>query len=379
MASGRGLNKKRGLESLIPHKIDNEEEKNKDEERNSQNSNTEAEKTRIDEKQSDHLHQIHSVNEKTDIDHSGKNTSVNNPGVENTTRIASEEISAISDPSSQENTEKPVHRVKNEFEHKSETGVLLVPLTQVVPNQEQPRKEFKEESIHELAESIKQYGVLQPLLVQKKDKYYVIVAGERRWRAAKEAGLKEVPVLLKNFDDQQQMEISLIENIQREDLNAIEEAEAYQKLIHEFDLTQDEVAAKVGKSRSTITNALRLLKLAKPVCHLLVNGDITMGHARALLAIENEETQINAAHQVIQKKLSVRETEKLVKNILKPRKQHMKTEMDEQTALAYKSIEENLQKLVGSKVLIKPQGDKGKIEIEYYSQEELERIIDLIG
>ena len=373
MGSGRGLNKKRGLESLIPHKIDNEEEKNKDEERSSQNSNTEAEKTRTDEEPSDNTRQNNSANNETEIEHSGINSRKKDH-----TWITSEKPSSGSGSSNQESTEV-FNRVEDESNKIRENGVVLLPLTQVVPNQEQPRKEFKEESIHELAESIRQYGVLQPLLVQKKDKYYVIVAGERRWRVAKEAGLKEIPVILKKFDDQQQMEISLIENIQREDLNVIEEAEAYRRLIDEFDLTQDEVAVKVGKSRSTITNAIRLLKLAKPVRHLLVNGDITMGHARALLSIENEETQINAAHQVIQKKLSVRETEKLVKNILKPRKQRMKPEMDEQTALAYKSIEENLQKLVGSKVLIKPQGDKGKIEIEYYSQEELERIIDLIG
>ena len=243
MGSGRGLNKKRGLESLIPHKIDNEEEKNKDEERSSQNSNTEAEKTRTDEEPSDNTRQNYSANNETEIEHSGINSRKKDH-----TWITSEKPSSGSGSSNQESTEV-FNRVEDESNKIRENGVVLLPLTQVVPNQEQPRKEFKEESIHELAESIRQYGVLQPLLVQKKDKYYVIVAGERRWRAAKEAGLKEIPVILKKFDDQQQMEISLIENIQREDLNVIEEAEAYRRLIDEFDLTQDEVAVKVGKSR----------------------------------------------------------------------------------------------------------------------------------
>ena len=377
MRSGRGLNKKRGLESLIPHKIDNEEEQEKEREKEAGPRNHKS---------------ISNSPSSDSTENAGNNiveNSRSNDGADNITNVSTESMSGstplkagnLSDsvPDNTRHSSDLPAASKKISEESAENRVIMVPLTEVVPNQDQPRKDFKEEAIHELADSIRQYGVLQPLLVQKKDKYYVIVAGERRWRAAKEAGLKEVPVILKNFDDQEQMEISLIENIQREDLNAIEEAEAYRRLIDEFHLTQDEVAVKVGKSRSTVTNALRLLKLAKPVRHLLLNGDITMGHARALLAIENEEVQINASHQVIQKKLSVRETEKLVKNILNPRKHRTKPEMDEQTALAYKSIEENLQKLVGSKVQIKPQGDRGKIEIEYYSQEELERIIDMIG
>lgn len=377
MGSGRGLNKKRGLESLIPHKIDNEEEQEKEREKEAGPRNHKS---------------ISNSPSSDSTENAGNNiveNSRSNDGADNITNVSTEFMSGsaslkagnLSDsvPDNTRHSSDLSAASKNISKESAENRVITVPLTEVVPNQDQPRKDFKEEAIHELADSIRQYGVLQPLLVQKKDKYYVIVAGERRWRAAKEAGLKEVPVILKNFDDQEQMEISLIENIQREDLNAIEEAEAYRRLIDEFHLTQDEVAVKVGKSRSTVTNALRLLKLAKPVRHLLLNGDITMGHARALLAIENEEAQINASHQVIQKKMSVRETEKLVKSILNPRKQRIKPEMDEQTALAYKSIEENLQKLVGSKVQIKPQGDRGKIEIEYYSQEELERIIDMIG
>lgn len=377
MGSGRGLNRKRGLESLIPHKIDNEEEQEKERKKEAEpDTNKNALKTQPSDS-------IEKAGDNVPEDGRSDNDADNIPNV--STESMSGRVSEKSENLSDKDPEKTGHfsktsgRQKNISEESSENRVITVPLTEIVPNQDQPRKEFKEEAIHELADSIRQYGVLQPLLVQKKDKYYVIVAGERRWRAAKEAGLKEVPVILKTFDDQEQMEISLIENIQREDLNAIEEAEAYRRLIDEFHLTQDEVAGKVGKSRSTVTNALRLLKLAKPVRYLLLNGDITMGHARALLAIENEETQINASHQVIQKKLSVRETEKLVKSILNPRKQRTKPVMDEQTALAYKSIEENLQKLVGSKVQIKPQGDRGKIEIEYYSQEELERIIDMIG
>ena len=369
----RGLNKKRGLESLIPHKIDNEEEQEKEAGPRNHKSISKSPSSDSTENAGNDIVENDRSNDDTD--------NITNVSTESMSGRTSLKAGNLSDsvPDNTRHSSDLSAASKNISEEAAENRVITVPLTEVVPNQDQPRKEFKEEAIHELADSIRQYGVLQPLLVQKKDKYYVIVAGERRWRAAKEAGLKEVPVILKNFDDQEQMEISLIENIQREDLNAIEEAEAYRRLIDEFHLTQDEVAVKVGKSRSTVTNALRLLKLAKPVRYLLLNGDITMGHARALLAIENEEAQINASHQVIQKKLSVRETEKLVKNILNPRKQRTKPEMDKQTALAYKSIEENLQKLVGSKVQIKPQGDRGKIEIEYYSQEELERIIDMIG
>ncbi|MGN0363385.1 MAG: ParB/RepB/Spo0J family partition protein [Bilifractor sp.] len=346
MSTGRGLNKKRGLESLIPHKIDSQEDQVQDKEEKKETTEIQRTKER----------QSKEVNKKTE---------------------QKQIKTGVSAPNESMSADQKSDLSLNDEENNNE--ILSVRLTQVIPNQDQPRKDFRDDAIRELADSIRQYGVIQPLLVQKKGKYYEIIAGERRWRAAKEAGLKDIPVILKKFDKQETMEISLIENIQRENLNAIEEAEAFQKLINTFQMTQEEVAEKVGKSRSAITNSLRLLKLAKPVQHLLLTEEISMGHARALLAIEDEEEQIRAAHQVIQKKLSVRETENLVKNIIKPRKSRKKEEMDTQTALAYKSIEENLQKLVGSKVSIKPRGDKGKIEIEYYSQEELERIIDLIG
>lgn len=358
MSTGRGLNKKRGLESLIPHKIDHQEDQ----------MQSTQEQINVENTQEGQVRPSSEENGKTE----------KSPSVESDTVGPSSTDQKVS-----QETRHEIMRDNKQSEISagkiSNNEILSVRITQVIPNQDQPRKEFRDEAIQELADSIRQYGVIQPLLVQKKGKYYEIVAGERRWRAAKEAGLKEIPVILKQFDQQETMEISLIENIQRENLNAIEEAEAFQKLIDEFQLTQEEVAEKVGKSRSAITNSLRLLKLAKPVQHLLLTDEISMGHARALLAIENEEEQIRAAHQVIQKKMSVRETEKLVKNIIKPRKPRKTEEMDAQTALAYKSIEENLQKLVGSKVSIKPRGEKGKIEIEYYSQEELERIIDLIG
>ena len=259
-----------------------------------------------------------------------------------------------------------------------ENQVLTLSIHDVEPNREQPRKNFDEDALLELAESIKQFGVLQPLLVQKKDDYYEIIAGERRWRAAKLAGLKEVPVIIKDFSDQEVVEIALIENIQREDLNAIEEAVAYKRLMEEFHLKQDEIAERVSKSRTAVTNAMRLLKLDERVQDMLIQDMISPGHARTLLGIEDKDQQYNLAMRIFDEKLSVRDTEKIVKDLQKPKKEEKKKEADPQMEVIYQQLEERIKSIVGTKVAIQHKNkNKGKIEIEYYSQAELERLIDL--
>ena len=250
-------------------------------------------------------------------------------------------------------------------------------INRIEPNKNQPRKEFNEDALQELADSIKQFGVIEPLVVVKRKGYYELIAGERRWRAARLAGLKEVPVVIKDYDDQQIVEIALIENIQREDLNPIEEAHAYERLIQEFNLTQDEVAERVSKSRTTVTNALRLLKLTEKVQQMLIDEMITAGHARAILAVSDMEKQESLAMRVFDEKLSVRETEKLVKAVLAPPKEKKSHSYSAEDA-AYENLEEKMKSIMGTKVLIhRKKNDKGKIEIEYYSRDELERIIDL--
>ena len=262
-------------------------------------------------------------------------------------------------------------------ERKSESGEILVKINQVEPNREQPRKEFDEDSLMELADSIKQFGILQPLLVQKKKDYYEIIAGERRWRAAKIAGIKEVPIIVKEYTNQEIVEISLIENIQRENLNPIEEAMAYKRLLEEFSLKQDEVAERVSKSRTAVTNSMRLLKLSPRVQQMIVDDMISTGHARALLAIDDEEQQYQLANRIFDEKLSVRETEKLVKALKNPKKEK-KAQKIEHT-FVYNNIEEQMKNIIGTKVSVNPKANKKKkIEIEYYSEEELERIYDLI-
>lgn len=259
------------------------------------------------------------------------------------------------------------------------TGAIELRLAEIVPNRLQPRKEFTQEAIDELAASIRQFGILQPLLVQKKGKYYELIAGERRWRAAKKAGLKTVPAIIREFTGQEAVEISLIENIQRENLNAIEEAQAYQRLQEEFRLTQEEMAKRVSKSRAAVANSLRLLKLDPSIQEKVISRELSMGHARALLALEKTEDQRLAAEKIISGRLSVRETEKLVKQILHPKKIRVK-EKNEQLDAVYAALEEKLRKTTGTKVSINQgQGERGKIEIEYYSQDDLERIINLIG
>lgn len=260
--------------------------------------------------------------------------------------------------------------------------VDTIDINKIEPNNNQPRKNFNEDKIHELAESIKQHGLIEPLIVQKGNKgFYTIIAGERRWRAAREAGIKEIPVVVKDYSDQQVMEIALIENIQREDLNAIEEAEAYERLIKDFNLKQDEVAERVSKSRVAITNSLRLLKLDSRVREMIIEDKIKSGHARALLAVNDPEEQYRLAVMIFDHSMSVRETEKMVKKYLsdkdKPKKEVK--EKDTQTELIYKDFEEKLKTVIGTKVNINHKGKgKGKIEIEYFSPDEFDRIIGMM-
>lgn len=259
-----------------------------------------------------------------------------------------------------------------------EKSVLFVKMSKVEPNREQPRKNFDEDSLLELSESLKQYGVLQPLLVRDKKDYYEIIAGERRWRAAKMAGLKEIPVIIKELSEQEAVEISLIENIQRENLNPIEEAQAYKRLLNEFKLKQDEVAERVSKSRTAVTNSMRLLKLDERVQQMVIDDMISTGHARALLGISDNDTQYLVAQQIFDEKLSVRETEKLVKKMQKPDIEKVKKESDDRLNVIYENLEEKLKAIMGTKVSIRQKDkEKGKIEIEYYSSDELDRIMDL--
>ena len=249
-------------------------------------------------------------------------------------------------------------------------------ISEVEPNREQPRKKFDEDALLELADSIRQFGVLQPLLVQKRDGYYEIIAGERRWRAAKMAGLKEVPVVIKDFTDQQIVEISLIENIQREDLNPIEEALAYKRLLSEFKLKQDEVAERVSKSRTAVTNSVRLLKLDRRVQQMVIDEMISTGHARALLSIEDGDQQYKIAMQVFDEKLSVREVEKLMKKLQNSNEKKEKQKPEHE--FIYQDMEEKIKALLGTKVTISPKANhKGKIVIDYYSDDELERLMEL--
>lgn len=281
-----------------------------------------------------------------------------------------------------QNAAKEAHKhqkEKMEFEGKPGEQVQIVKLTKVEPSREQPRKQFDADALQELAESIKQFGVLQPLLVQKKEDYYEIIAGERRWRASKLVGLKEVPVIVKEFTEQEAVEISLIENIQREDLNPIEEAMAYKRLMEEFHLKQDAIAERVSKSRTAVTNSMRLLKLDDRVQQMLIDEMISTGHARALLALESKDAQVEAAVKVFDEKLSVRETERLVKELLNPVQKKEEKPKNQAEELVYKNLEEKIKQIIGSKVAINRRTDnKGKIEIEYYSQEELERIVELL-
>ena len=258
------------------------------------------------------------------------------------------------------------------------TGSLYLPISQVESCASQPRKQFDPDALADLADSIREHGIIQPLTVRKlQSGYYQIIAGERRWRAARMAGLSEVPAIVIEADDRKAMELAMIENLQREDLNPIEEAMAFKRLLQEFQLKQDEVAERVSKSRTAVTNSMRLLKLSPRVQQMIIDDMISTGHARALLAIDDEEQQFILANKIFDEKLSVRETEKLVKALKNPKKE-VKKEKPEHTFI-YENIEEQIKNIMGTKVSVNQKANgKGKIEIEYYSEEELERIYDLL-
>lgn len=267
--------------------------------------------------------------------------------------------------------------VESKEDAAAKSGVQVMKINEVEPNRDQPRKNFDEDALLELSDSIKQFGVLQPLLVRKRKDYYEIIAGERRWRAAKLAGVKEVPVIEKEYTDQEILEIGLIENIQRENLNPIEEAIAYKRLLEEFNLKQDEVAERVSKSRTAVTNSMRLLKLSDKVQQMIIDDMISTGHARALLAIDDPELQYTLANKIFDEKLSVRETEKLVKEIKNPKKPKEKKPVA--NLFIYQDLEEKMKSVFGTKVSIASKGKgKGKIEIEYYSDDELEHLFDMM-
>ncbi len=263
-------------------------------------------------------------------------------------------------------------------ENKSEEGSTMVKIIKVEPNRDQPRKNFDEDSLQELADSIKQFGLLQPILVQDKKTHYEIIAGERRWRAAKLAGLKEIPVIIRDLSDQEIVEISLIENIQRENLNPIEEAQAYRRLLTEFHLKQDEVAERVSKSRTAVTNSMRLLKLCDDVQKMVIDEMISTGHARALISIEDPEEQYTIAQRIFDEKMSVRDVEKLVKNLHKPPRS--KKVPNKSLEAIYEEISDKLKTSLGTKVSISAkENGSGKIEIEFYSHEDLDRLIEQIS
>ena len=272
-----------------------------------------------------------------------------------------------------------VAKAKSEAITEEKEPQTLVKITKVEPNREQPRKNFDEDALQELADSIKQFGLLQPILVQDRKDYYEIIAGERRWRAAKLAGLKEVPIIVKEFTEQEIVEISLIENIQRENLNPIEEAIAYKRLLKEFHLKQDEIAERVSKSRTAVTNSMRLLKLNSKVQQMVIDEMISTGHARCLISIEDQELQHQLALRIFDEKLSVRETEKLVRKLLQGDDTSKKKEKDPVLSAIYADLADQMKRIFGTKVEIHQKNDqKGKIEIEYYSQDELNRLVELI-
>ncbi|MCD8118243.1 MAG: ParB/RepB/Spo0J family partition protein [Lachnospiraceae bacterium] len=297
-----------------------------------------------------------------------------------TEKTEKKEAKEITKESPKENKTEVVKEViKEVVKEVVKNEPLMVKITQIEPNENQPRKNFDENSLTELANSIRQYGMIQPIIVQKKDNYYEIIAGERRWRAAQIAGLKEVPVIVREDADQDTLELALIENIQRQDLNPIEEALAYKRLLEEYHLTQEEVADRVSKSRTAVTNAVRLLKLCRAVQEMVENGELSGGHARALIPVEDEEQQVAMAEKIMNKGMSVRETEKMVKEYLNPKKLAEKEEKqkDPQVEATYATLEEKLKSAMGTKVSIKQKNENaGTIVIEYYSLEELERLTE---
>ena len=275
-------------------------------------------------------------------------------------------------------TEMVLNAIKNnDVQVESKSGEQMININKVEPNREQPRKKFEEDALMELSDSVRQFGILQPLIVRKRKDYYEIIAGERRWRAAKMAGLKEIPVIIKEYTEQEIIELGLIENIQRENLNPIEEAAAYKRLLEEFHLKQDEVAERVSKSRTAVTNSMRLLKLSEKVQQMVIDDMISTGHARPLLALDDEKQQYELATKIFDEKLSVRDVEKLIKEIKNPKQPKEKKVIKNE--FIYDDLANKMKEVMGTKVSIAAKGNgKGKIEIEYYSDSELERMFDMI-
>ena len=264
-------------------------------------------------------------------------------------------------------------------EKKTNDSEQVIKITMIEPNREQPRKNFDEDALQELADSIKQFGLIQPILVQDRKDHYEIIAGERRWRAAKIAGLKEVTVIIRDLTEQEIVEISLIENIQRENLNPIEEAQAFKKLLTEFNLKQDEVAERVSKSRTAVTNSMRLLKLCDEVQQMVIDEMISTGHARALLSIEDTEQQYTVAQKIFDEKLSVRDVEKLVKNLNKPKTEKVKAEKNKSLEYIYQDMAEKMKESLGTKVnIVSKENGSGKIEIEFFSHDDFDRLKEIL-
>ncbi|NLK94945.1 MAG: ParB/RepB/Spo0J family partition protein [Clostridiales bacterium] len=260
----------------------------------------------------------------------------------------------------------------------SNESSLLIPINKIKSNIEQPRKSFDNEKIYELSESIKNHGIIQPLILKRSGLDYIIVAGERRWRAAKMAGITEVPAIIMELTDKEVLEISLIENIQRQDLNPIEEAMAYKKLLTDFNITQEELSKRIGKSRVSITNVIRLMNLDERVQQYLIEGILSEGHGRALLSIKDGNIQYELSQKAIDNQLSVRELEKLIRNFNLSEKEK-KPKEDNELNPYYKDIRNRLQDFFGTKVILQSKKNKGKIEIEYYSEEDLQRILDIMN
>jgi ParB family chromosome partitioning protein len=262
-----------------------------------------------------------------------------------------------------------------EEEADEKNSVNLIPINMIKPNEKQPRKNFDVEKIEQLAESIREHGIVQPVVLKREEEVYIIIAGERRWRAAKAAGVKEIPAVIMDITDKEILEISLIENIQREDLNPIEEAVAYKRLIDEFSLTQEELSKRVGKSRTAVTNCLRLMNLDSRVQEYLIEGILSEGHGRALLAVSNKDSQYNLAKTIIDEGLNVRDIEKLIKGLNNVKEKEVKENKEN---IFYLDIKDKLQEYFGTKVQLISKKNKGKIEIEYYSEDDLQRILDIL-
>lgn len=298
----------------------------------------------------------------------------------NSIQKKSDSNESVKEKKIKENVSRETSKKNNDEILKAE---VLIDINKIEPNKNQPRKEFNENTLNELAESIKQYGIIQPIILQKKEKTYEIIAGERRWRASRLAGLKQVPAIIKNYSEKEIVEIALIENIQREDLNPIEEAIAYKTIINEYNFTQQELATRIGKNRTVITNSMRLLELGDNIQQMIIDGQLSSGHARALLGVEDDKLRYKLALRIFDEKLSVRETEKIVSLIKKNNEEEKiendkKEEIDVNIEAIYKDIEEKIKNCLGTKVKIKRKDNNtGKIEIEYYSTEELERLYEI--